>query len=102
MLTEGVTPELLEIYREVALDAIESGYAQQASEFLQRSQAESLPTKIDANGVIRTYDPATNTFGAYNADGTTRTFFSPDPAVHGLPTNLQYWGNQSGGAPWTP
>jgi RHS repeat-associated protein len=43
----------------------------------QNAQAEGLPTKIDAEGVIRVYDPATNTFGAYNANGTTRTFFKP-------------------------
>ena len=33
------------------------------------------PTKVDDNGVTRVYDPRTNTFGAYNADGTTRTFY---------------------------
>ena len=52
-------------------------YANQASQFFQRSQAQGLPTKIDANGVIRVYDPASNTFGAFNPNGTTRTFFKP-------------------------
>jgi hypothetical protein len=42
-------------------------YAHQASEFFQRGLQEELPTKIDPRtGVIRIYDPATNTFGAYN------------------------------------
>jgi RHS repeat-associated protein len=52
-------------------------YARMASDFLKRAQAEGLPTKIDAEGVIRVYDPATNIFGAYNPNGTTRTFFKP-------------------------
>jgi len=63
-------------------------YARQASEFLQRPG--SL-TKIDADGVIRVYDPGTNTFGAYNPNGTTRTFFKPSS-----PT---YWDRQPGVPP---
>jgi RHS repeat-associated protein len=52
-------------------------YANQASQFFQDSQAQGLPTKIDANGVIRVYDPVNNIFGAFNPNGTTRTFFKP-------------------------
>jgi RHS repeat-associated protein len=77
-------------------------YAQQASDFFRRSQADSLPTKIDPDGTIRVYDRASNTFGAYNASGTTRTFYKPDPATHGYPTNLDYWNAQPGSAPWMP
>ena len=47
-------------------------YAQQASDFLQVSQANKLPTKIDADGIIRVYDQSTNTFAAYNPNGTTK------------------------------
>jgi hypothetical protein len=57
--------------------ATEHEYAAQASLFLQRSQMTGLPTKIGTSGVIRVYDPATGTFAAYNADGTTRTYFVP-------------------------
>lgn len=74
-------------------------YANQASNFLQRAQQEGLPTKIDSKGIIRVYDPETNTFGAYNPSGTTRTFYQPDSAMHGLPTNLDYWNAQPGTAP---
>ncbi|HEY2405464.1 MAG TPA: RHS repeat-associated core domain-containing protein [Polyangiaceae bacterium] len=70
-------------------------YAEEASAFLQRAQAESLPTKIDANGVIRVYEPKTNTFGAFNPNGTTRTFFTPARGA-------AYWADQPGGEPWTP
>lgn len=69
-------------------------YARQASEFLQRP---GNLTKIDPKtGVIRVYDPATEAFGAYNPTGTTRTFYVPDPAKHGYPTNLDYWNAQPG------
>jgi len=69
-------------------------YARQASDFFRRSQADRLPTKIDADGVIRVYDPRTNTFGSFNPDGTTRTFFKP--------TSPTYFDRQPGGAPWGP
>ncbi len=77
-------------------------YAGMASNFFQESQAGSLPTKIATDGTIRVYDPATNTFGSFNANGTTKTFFGPDPAQHGLPTNLDYWNAQPGVSPWEP
>ena len=68
-------------------------YAQKAADFFQNSQSSRLPTKIDSNGVIRVYDPKTNTFGAYNPDGTTRTFFKPK-------RGQTYWDDQPGSAPW--
>jgi len=55
-----------------------------------------MPEILEEDGVIRVYDPATNTFGAYNPTGTTRTFYRPDPAAHGYPTNLDYWNAQPG------
>ena len=58
--------------------------------------------KQDAAGVIRMWDPRTNTFGAYNSDGSTRTFYKPDPKIHGHPTNLDYWSEQPGDDPRKP
>jgi pyocin large subunit-like protein len=52
-------------------------YVQQSQDFYIRAQEEGLPTKIDSLGVVRVYDPETNTFGAYNMNGSTRTFFKP-------------------------
>ena len=52
-------------------------YAAQAAAFLQRAKATGLPAKRDADASLRIYDPATGAFGAYNANGTTRTFFKP-------------------------
>ncbi len=68
-------------------------YADQASDFLRSSQTQRLPTKIDADGVIRVYDPKTNTFGSFNPDGSTKTFFKPTRGV-------DYWNSQPGVAPW--
>ena len=50
-------------------------YANMASDFLRESQAAKMPTKIDSAGVIRVFDAQTRTFGAFNPDGTTRTFY---------------------------
>src|SRR5450432_132145 len=52
-------------------------YARLAAQFLQRAKAEGLPAKIDYSGVVRVFDPRSGTFGAYNPDGTTKTFFKP-------------------------
>lgn len=54
---------------------------------------------IDSNGVIRIYDPSTNTLGSYNWDGTIATFFKPDPLIHKYPTNWDYWLSQPGTPP---
>jgi hypothetical protein len=69
-------------------------YANQAAQFLQDSQANGLPTKIGPGGVIRVFDPATNTFGSYNPNGTTKTFYKP--------TSPNYWNTQPGGPPCIP
>ena len=62
-------------------------YAKMASDFFARAQKEKLPTKIATDGTIRIYDRKTNTFGAYNPDGTTKTFFKPKDGK-------KYWNRQ--------
>jgi pyocin large subunit-like protein len=62
-----------------------------ARDFLGRAKSDGLPTKVDADGVTRVFDPASNTFGAYNSDGSTRTFFKPSSST--------YWERQPGNAP---
>jgi pyocin large subunit-like protein len=52
-------------------------YARMAYEFYGRAQEEKYPKKIASDGTIKIYDRKTNTFGAYNSDGTTKTFFKP-------------------------
>lgn len=64
-------------------------YANMGSDFLRRSQQQGIPTKVDQAGVIRVYDTSTNTFGSYNPNGTTRTFFKPG-------SGASYWNQQPG------
>ena len=74
----------------------EDEYARLAAEFLRRSWPEGVPTKRDGDGVTRMYDPQSNTFAVYNPDLSMRTFFKPDPARHGYPTNWDFWLAQPG------
>ena len=62
-------------------------YAKMAAHFFERAQEEKLPTKIASDGTIRVYDRKTNTFGAYNPEGTTKTFFKPKDGI-------KYWNRQ--------
>ncbi|PYV51818.1 MAG: hypothetical protein DMG98_25335 [Acidobacteria bacterium] len=72
-------------------------YAQMASAFLQQALANGYPVKIDpSSGDILATDPTYNTFGAYKSNGTTKSFYKPDPAKHGFPTNKDYWNHQRG------
>ncbi len=52
-------------------------YASMAYDFYRVAEEERLPKKVAPDGTIRIYDRKTNTFGAYNPDGTTKTFFKP-------------------------
>jgi RHS repeat-associated protein len=72
-------------------------YAKRAQSFLQEAKQKGYEMLYNAKEqAIKTYDKATNTFGTYNMDGTTKSFFKPDPAVHGYPTNVDYWNAQKG------
>ena len=58
-------------------------YASKANEFLEYAKQNKLPMIEYANGAeIGAYDPATNTYGLYNADGTTKTFYKPTSATY--------------------
>jgi pyocin large subunit-like protein len=55
---------------------------------------EGYPAKLDSERVLRIFDPRSGTFGAYNPDGTTKTFFKPGNARYfdrqpGRPINLK-------------
>ena len=51
-------------------------YARMANELYEaRGQYQ---VKVDDRGLFRIYDPDTNSFGAYNKNGSTRSFFKPD------------------------
>lgn len=69
-------------------------YELQANSFLNGLRARGVLEKVRANGDIVRYNPATEEFGVVRADGTIRTYYKPNPAVHGKPTNLDYFNAQ--------
>lgn len=54
-------------------------YAKMANDFYNNQSQYNV--KVDENGTTRVYDTSTNTFGFYNADGTTRTFYKPKRGI---------------------
>jgi pyocin large subunit-like protein len=64
-------------------------YAAMAAYFFQEAPDRGFPTKIGEDGVIRIYDPGSNTYGEYNPDGTTRTFLRPE-------RGSAFWAEQPG------
>jgi YD repeat-containing protein len=57
--------------------ATELDYVKAATDF-RDSTIPGKQAKLNSDGTLRLYDPKTNTFASYNADGTTRTMFKPD------------------------
>ncbi|UPY81078.1 TIGR04388 family protein (plasmid) [Leptospira weilii] len=87
-------------------------YAQKATDFLKNAKANGYQVRVDPKGITRVYDPQTNTFGSYNPDGSTKTFYKPapksasnlrgyDPTEYSSP--LDYWNRapiNQGVKPW--
>ncbi|MCE9609459.1 MAG: fibronectin type III domain-containing protein [Chthoniobacter sp.] len=53
-------------------------YARMAWQFGQQAKAGGLQVKVDEDGTRRVYDAKSGGFAAYNADGTTKTYFKPN------------------------
>ena len=68
-------------------------YVRQARDFLHNPPSGTL-SRARSNGDVVRYNPATNTFGVMNEAGTPRTFYKPDPSMHGYPTNMEYFNAQ--------
>jgi filamentous hemagglutinin len=68
-------------------------YVKQAHDFLLNPPPGTL-TRIRADGDFVRYNPVTNTFGVLSKVGAPRTFFKPNPAIHGFATNLDYFNAQ--------
>lgn len=71
-------------------------YANKAQSFYNSANTNGFLVKIDNSGTTRIYDPNTNTFGSYSSSGNTKTFFKPNPTIHGYPSNIDYWNAQPG------
>jgi filamentous hemagglutinin len=67
-------------------------YVEFAINFLNHPPATAL-TRVRPNGDVVIYDPVSDIFGVRTSTGVPRTLFKPDPAVHGFPTNLDYYLN---------
>jgi hypothetical protein len=59
-------------------------YAETAAKFRNKNGLRGIRSLTDKDGILRMYEESTNTFAAYNANGTTKTFFKPD-------AGLKYW-----------
>jgi filamentous hemagglutinin len=51
----------------------------------------TLEGRRKANGDRVRYSPITDEFGTLTVAGVIRTYFRPDPALHGFLTNLDYF-----------
>ena len=72
----------------------ESEYLAAAQKFASSQPGSDVLVKIRANGDRVIYNVSTNEFAVVTPDGTIRTYFKPDPAKHGYPTNLDYFNAQ--------
>lgn len=68
-------------------------YVDRAYDFMT-SPDPAIQEKIRANGDFVRYNAGTDEFGVMTRDGVMRTYYKPDPAVHGLPTNQDYFNAQ--------
>ena len=64
-------------------------YVEATHKFATNPPAGTL-TKVSGNRTLM-YHEASNTFLSKGADGVPRNMFKPDPAMHGYPTNLDYF-----------
>jgi hypothetical protein len=71
-----------------------AGYQAAADRFMMSNRGAGILEKVRPNGDVVRFNPATNEFGVSSKDGVLRTYYRPDPAVHGKPTNLDYFNGQ--------
>ena len=64
-----------------------------AQKFIDHPPSTALK-KVRSNGGIIIYDPVSDLFAVSISSGAPRTIYKPDPSIHGLPTNLDYYDAQ--------
>jgi hypothetical protein len=69
-------------------------YQRMADDFLTGPRNSSTLEITRTNGDVVRYDPTTDAFGVVSSNGSIRTYYVPDPNVHGYPTNLDYFNAQ--------
>ena len=71
-----------------------AAYAKQADSFLTGSVSKDVLQKVRANGDVVRFNQSTNEFGVLSSNGSIKTYFKPEPSVHGKGTNLDYFNAQ--------
>lgn len=66
-------------------------YERLADLFLNGPRPVGALDQTRTNGDLVRYNPITDEFGIATPDGTIRTYFEPNPLIHGFPTNLDYF-----------
>ena len=69
----------------------EQEYLTAAQNFVSTKGNQGVLSTVRANGDTVIYNPTTNEFAVITNDGAIRTFFKPDPAIHGYETNIDYF-----------
>ena len=67
-------------------------YVKFARDFLNSPPATAL-VKVRPNGDVVIFDPVSDIFGIRTSNGTPKTIFKPNPALHDWPSNLDYYLN---------
>ena len=75
-----------------------SEYEQQASDFLTNQENPDILEFSRVRGyragdTVR-FNPETDEFGVISPDGTIRTYYRPNPNLHGFATNLDYFNSE--------
>ena len=68
-------------------------YVEGAKDFF-RNPPPGTRVKTRQNGDRVLYNPRNNTFGVQAPNGAPKTMFKPDPAIHGYPSNVDYYNAQ--------
>jgi hypothetical protein len=69
-------------------------YLTAANNFINTQGNAGVLSKVRANGDNVIFNPTTNEFLVLSSKGIIRTYFMPNPLIHGYPTNLEYFNNQ--------
>ena len=71
-----------------------AAYQRSASRFLTGTPGRGVMEKTRANGDVVRFNPKSNEFGVLSKGGDIRTYYKPDPKVHGYKSNLDYFNAQ--------
>ena len=69
-------------------------YEQMANRFLSGKTPPSVLEKVRVNSNIIRYNPSTEEFGVVTKTGRVKTYYKPDPNIHGYKTNFDYFDAQ--------